>query len=120
WVKRKPSPGSSAVLMRSSDGAIKLDQWPSTNKVGITIWGVVDATFDVKAPLQTWMHLAFVGSASGTDLYADGLYADSVPYALRAPTGPIGGLGDALNAVVDDVRVYDRTLSASEIFDLAQ
>ena len=120
WVKRKPSPGSSAVLMRSSDGAIKLDQWPNTNRVGVTVWGVVDATFDVKAPLQTWIHLAFVGSTGGIDLYADGLYADSVPYALRAPTGPIGGLGDALNAVVDDVRVYDRTLSASEIFDLAQ
>lgn len=120
WVKRKPSPTSSAVLMRSSDAGLKLDQWPSTKKVGLTVWGVVDATFDVQAPLQTWMHLAFVGSSTEVHLYADGLYADSVPHAIRAPTGSIGGLGDPLNAVVDDVRVYDRALTASEIFDLAQ
>ena len=120
WVKRKPSPSSSAALMRSSEGALKLDQWPGTKKVGLTLWGVVDATFDVETPLQTWMHLAFVGTASGVDLYADGSYADSVPYVMRAPTGPMGGLGDPLNAVLDEVRVYDRALTASEIFDLAQ
>ena len=99
---------------------LKLDQWPSTKKVGLTVWGVVDATFDVQAPLQTWMHLAFVGSSTGVELYADGLYADSVPHVIRAPTGSLGGLGDPLNAVVDDVRVYGRALTASEIFDLAQ
>jgi len=120
WVKREPSIGASAALMRSSDGALKLDQWPNTNKVGVTVWGVVDATFDVEAPLGTWMHLAFVGTAAGVDLYSDGVHADSVPVTLRAPTGPIGGLGDPLSAVVDDVRVYDRALSAAEILDLAQ
>jgi hypothetical protein len=120
WVNREPSPGGSAALIRSSDGALKLDQWPNTDKVGVTLWGVVDATFDVVAPLQAWMHLTFVGTAQGIDLYADGIYADSVPYTLRAPTGPLGGFTDALNASVDELRIYNRALSASEILDLAQ
>jgi uncharacterized protein YjdB len=71
-------------------------------------------------PLNTWTHLATTYDGANQNLYINGLLASSVP-----GTGPLtvvsGGLaiaavnGDIFNGTIDEVRVYNRALSAGEI-----
>lgn len=73
-----------------------------------------------------WHHVAFVGSKTGQSVYIDGQVAASSTgavsdYGTSAYNFNIGGCGiwspsgDNFNGKIDDVRTYDRNLSAAEI-----
>jgi hypothetical protein len=73
-------------------------------------------------PLNTWTHVAIVAQSSGTRLYVNGILKQTLaPITLgNAPTAfvTIGNTGDdddPFAGVIDDLRLYDRALSASEI-----
>jgi hypothetical protein len=120
WVQRQDSFNPDARLM-DSEGfpvgcSLRAEQYPNTRQVGITRYGVADYTFNYTAPAGVWTHLAFVGTATQTALYANGLLVDTMPLAFEVPLFNLGSQGDhALLGLLDDVRVYDRTLSASEL-----
>ncbi|WP_179759136.1 DUF4347 domain-containing protein, partial [Hoeflea halophila] len=78
-----------------------------------------------------WHHIAYTYSDTGNSqkLYIDGIevassaYTDSISYT-RGVNTIIGANGDGgndanLNGLVDDVRIYNRALSAAEISNLA-
>lgn len=116
WVKRSPSTGSASVLLRApGSGSILLEQQGDPNRsVGVTEGGS-PASFSYVAPVDTWVHLAFVGEDGETKLYVNGEYHSSV---ARQPLGPLGPFGTAnrwLAGWLDDTRVWRRPLGPNEV-----
>ena len=119
WVRRQASPDASSALLADSSTALKLEQWPGTRQVGFTQFGVDDYSFGYVAPLETWVHLTFVGSGSDTRLYVNGELQATHPKSIPLPLGQLGrGLGDRLKGAVDEIRVFGSALSPTAVTDL--
>ena len=82
----------------------------------------------VSPPLPSsgdWYHLCTVSSGGTTDIYVDGVLHDSVTTASPSATTKEFRLGSSQSATVtsskyyDDIRVFDRALTTSEIKHLA-
>ncbi|MFY0690209.1 MAG: cadherin domain-containing protein [Cyclobacteriaceae bacterium] len=72
-----------------------------------------------------WNHLVGVKDGNGLKLYVNGVLADSVEGLTETITnasklliGENDGQSTLFPGLIDDVRIYDRALSESEIFDL--
>lgn len=120
WVKREDASDGSAVLLSSSAYSLKLEQWPNTNKVGITRFGVADYVFNYTAPIGVWTHLVFVGTSTQTDLYVNGLLQEHLAVGIKLPMSIMGsrdGNADSLKGTLDEVALYNRALLAQEIQD---
>lgn len=90
---------------------------------GIHGWGTsiyVKYTFD-NTMLGTWQHIVGTYDRNTVRLYLNGEEVDSRLYTapLTVNTNHIligkSGFGEYLNGIVDDVRIYNRALSASEV-----
>lgn len=73
-------------------------------------------------PVGVWSHLAVTSDGSTLRLYVDGRLVDSTPVPGQIPATPgqlsIGGdtvWNEWFDGAIDDLRVYDRTLSADEV-----
>lgn len=122
WVKRT-SASTSSVLFAGSSTAIKLEQYKDTGKIGLTRFGVADHVIDYSAPIGDWVHLTFTSDGSTFRAYADGALVGSVNASANLGRSWIGRLVsgsavDAAKADIDEVFVYDRTLSADEVREL--
>ena len=83
-------------------------------------------TFDYIPPTNAWTHIAVVATDTETRLYVNGVFQES-RYPVRLGTGDkantaIGGTGEGVGGdndpfvgAIDEVRVYNRVLSAHEI-----
>lgn len=102
-----------------TDGAVEfvLDHYDASTYHGNTV-----------LPLNTWVHVAGVWDGVNAHIYVNGV-SDATPFAKAAPIGtdtrPIflggrTGSTDVTEGVVDDVRFYNRPLTAAEIADLAK
>lgn len=125
WVNRQDSTNDSAILISDTATSLKLEQYPSTRKVGYTIWGVKDYSFNYTAPVGTWAHLVFVGSTSNIQLYVNGALQDTIATNSTLPRGRIGydiaGRYDKqLKGWLDEPSLYNRMLTPSEIQALYQ
>ena len=82
-----------------------------------------DFTTPSVVPPDTWLHMVFVASRNGTAYwYVNGEEEASVsvkdlPFYNTADLliGAYNGGGLPINAVIDDVRIYDRALTAEEV-----
>ncbi len=104
-------------LLRSATGALRLDQWQNTGRVGYTAFGVADYLVDpaVIAPLGQWVHLVYVADpASGIQVYLNGVWAASNPNYIPLPRDVIGG-ADTANFFLDELVIYDALLTPQEI-----
>ena len=90
WVRRRDGAGLSAPLFIGPVGALKLEQFDSGRKVGLTIFADSDPSFDYQAPAGQWVHLAFVATADGTALFVNGAYVDSIWETLALPLDYFG------------------------------
>jgi GH25 family lysozyme M1 (1,4-beta-N-acetylmuramidase) len=123
WVNRQNAPGSSAALMSDGTYSLKLEQYNGTRKVGVTQLGIGDFVFNYTAPAGTWVHLAFVGTASGTSLYTNGVLQGSITNVVPLPRGYLGAtyvasgnrFVDYLLAGMDEVLCFNSGLSGAEI-----
>lgn len=132
WVNRVNASGTSAALFSdSSTNVLKLEQYNGTRKVGITVSGVADYTFNYTVPQNTWTHLAFVDNGSQVQLYANGVSQGTLPLNFSLPRAYLGldsfSEGDAIGADasrkftdyllgnLDEVQMFNRALSISEI-----
>jgi hypothetical protein len=126
-VKRTGSKRSS-VLIRGipfalPSQALKLEQFNDTHQIGYTKYGIVDATFSptATATLNTWMHLVFVNRAADDriSLYVNGALAGTRIDHFSLSRDQIGSWSDTIPesplAVMDEVAIYSRALSAAEI-----
>jgi hypothetical protein len=122
WVNRWESK-SVSTLISGTTYALKLEQYNATNRVGYTHYSVVDNTLGYTSPLNNWVHLAFVETASGVAVYANGvLMATNVATASLNATAL--GLDnyttytDYLDATLDDVRIYNQALTQLQITNI--
>ena len=91
-------------------------------------WKYVDS--NIAVPLDTWMHLAATyngskltvwinGKAAGSVAVSGATCANNLPLAIGAKHNPDKGLLEAFwDGRLDDVRIYRRALTASEIAGL--
>ncbi|MBI3191553.1 MAG: fibronectin type III domain-containing protein, partial [Pedosphaera parvula] len=124
WVRREDSPAVDARIMDCESfgqgGSLRLEQYSGTNQVGVTRYGSWDSTFGYLAPLATWTHLAFVCDGTKIVLYANGVSGGTIGSVVDLPRWFLGSQGaNAMKGDLDDVRVYDRALSATEAGTLA-
>jgi sugar lactone lactonase YvrE len=124
WVNRWGSKNSS-VLIGGSHDAAKLEQNAQTNHVGFTYYTVADYPFNYVTPMNTWVHLAYVRTSTTLALYTNGVFATSITISRNAALdGTYLGLGyptattDTLDATLNDLRVYNQTLTAQQIYNL--
>ncbi|GFZ92305.1 hypothetical protein GCM10008018_43260 [Paenibacillus marchantiophytorum] len=123
WVNRTDNTAASSSLMSSANYALKLEQYNHTNKVGFSKYGVADYAFNYSAPTGTWVHLTFVGTSTGTTLYVNGTLQETNSAIISLPMDKIGvekgGTTGFLKGSLDDLQIYNRALSAAEIFAIA-
>lgn len=139
WVyKRANAPGYGSVIGRRK-GAGSEDLWilyynNSPNDEVSAGLSTSAGTAHLVGPsgagdLNRWAHLALVYNGSTMRLYRDGLEIASRGHAgsILSETTPLvlgagdngGAISEHVNGILDDVRLYNRALSASEIQELA-
>ena len=127
WVNRGETIETNAVILTGTEGEIKLDQHNKTGKVGITVFGVKDATFNYSVPMGQWVNLTFVSTENRTTLYVNGVEKDHIDLAINGPLTRIGSNSSAtladrgfLNATIDNLKIFDKTLNAEEVKALVE
>jgi len=124
WVKRGQSSYDSTTLLGSSNGALKLEQWQNTGKVGFTKYGTADYVFDYSAPIGEWVHLAFVCDTSGTSLYVNGEFKEKINAVIDCPLTTIGASSrfgtpnEYLSGTLDEIKIFNWALTATEIVNV--
>ena len=123
WINRQNAPGTAAAIMGDGAYELKLEQYNGTRQVGMTHFGAWDANFGVTVPQNTWTHVAFVSTSSGTSLYINGALSATLTNLSPCPRGYIGAsfvssnskIVDYMLGSLDEIMIFNRALSASEI-----
>ena len=126
WINRQNAAAVSAGLMSDGANSLKLEQYNGTRQVGLTVFGVGDYTFGYATPLNTWTHLVIVGTSTGTTLYANGTQVGSLTNSIPLPrkyfgadyVTSTGNILDYMLGTVDEVIIFNRALSTTEISTL--
>ncbi len=119
---------TSSVLIRGvpltfPSQALKLEQYPGTEQIGYTKYGIVDATFSpgASAPLNKWIDIVYVNRAADDQisLYVNGALAGTRTDHFNLSRDQIGSWSDTVPesplAIMDEVVLYNRALSPNEI-----
>lgn len=117
WVKRTGDQAS-ASLLSSQQTAIKLEQVGNGTSIGLTEFGIANHYFTHSTPLNEWQHLTFVGTSNKTTLYINGAFQQTLNVGITLPLTNVGrniNGTDALKAIVDELKVEYRALSANEV-----
>jgi hypothetical protein len=117
WVNRQDSSGPAAKLLDSRFYSIRLEQL-GTGKVGITVYGKADYSFNYTAPIGQWVHLTFTGDATSTSLYVNGALHQTLNVGIKVPLKYLGSKYHAFLGTIDDLKVFDRKLDASGVQSL--
>ncbi|ASK62206.1 hypothetical protein CFK37_08550 [Virgibacillus phasianinus] len=113
WVKLEKTDQPEEILLDSDYGSLKLTQ-TETGNAGFTREGY-DYSFDTAIPTGRWVHVAFRGDLNGTSLFIDGKLQDTLPDNLLLPMHTVGSETNAFKGVIDELKIFDRKLSSSEI-----
>ncbi|MFA5723595.1 MAG: LamG domain-containing protein [Candidatus Pacearchaeota archaeon] len=125
-----------SLIGEASNGGGSGDFGITTNGGYIGMWGALDPTDRSYLSSTTqindnqWHFITTSGNGSYINLYVDGVYEgnmlggtvglDRYPFYIGAvDTGDFGTLGQALyfhSGLIDEVRIWNRTLSAQEIY----
>ena len=132
WVYLQNTPGSSAALVGDGTYSLKLQQYGEKNYVGFSHSGVADYYFEAGLSQNTWSHLAIVYTGSQWQLYRNGALVTTTVYTNGAADGATisgfelprayigvdtfsGSPSDFALAGLDELQIYNRALSATEI-----
>lgn len=122
WLRRDAATGGSSLLS-SRRVAIKLEQWATEGKLGLTRFDVADWHCEASLPLGRWCHLALVATPSRTDFYIDGELAGSIDTSIELPRGWVGssaGWTEFCEASLGQMQFYDTALDAAMVQHLAR
>jgi BspA type Leucine rich repeat region (6 copies)/Concanavalin A-like lectin/glucanases superfamily len=121
WVNRQASTNFATTLLDDGVTSLRLEQYNDTHLVGFTSYGDADYTFDYSAPVDTWVHLAFVSDMVHTYLYVNGVAQSTNEYTIPLPLREFGasdtgsGRGAFLKGAVDEIRIWNMARSAEDI-----
>jgi hypothetical protein len=125
WVNINALPGSasSIVSLTGSSSAVKLGLSSTSLRV---LRNDGTALVTTTAPSTgTWHHVAYTWNGTSNTLYVDGVavIATATAHDGAAVTGGFIGatsaVADFFNGSIDEVRIYDRALTAAEVSSLA-
>jgi hypothetical protein len=127
WVKLATVSGWQAVVIKETASDLSYALYANTDQslpAGTLNAGGTDLNLygGTKLTANTWTHLATTYDGANVRLYVNGIEVRSqaITGSMPVTTNPlrIGGdavWGEYLNGVIDEVRVYNRALSAAEI-----
>ncbi len=127
WVWRNGSQSSYArIVDKMATGGYQLYAYSTNNTLGGYMTNGVTPSGDINSgwaiPNQQWAHVALTYDGTNMLFYGDGVLVKTQAYgsglANTTDTFSIGNNGSGTgnwNGSIDEVRVYDRALSASEI-----
>jgi subtilisin family serine protease len=126
WVKPATLSGWRTALLKEQPGQLVYALYANTdtNRPSAHVFNGADLNTrgTAQLPLNTWTHLAATYDGSALRLYVNGTLASSrgVSGSMPNSTGAlrIGGnavWGEYFNGVIDEVRIYNRALTASQI-----
>jgi PKD repeat protein len=126
WVRPAALSAWRTVVLKERSGGIVYSLY--ANELGnrpvgqVDIGGEKNALGTATLPLDTWSHLAVTWDGTTLRLYVNGSQVASTPVtgSLANSNGPldIGGNGvwsEYFSGLIDEVRVYNRALAATEI-----
>ncbi|MCX9026660.1 MAG: heparin lyase I family protein [Candidatus Methanoperedens sp.] len=121
WVNGKSfsNPRWNDIVRKEGSWAVQVTP---NNKLNFEITGIQDTISDIEVPTDVWTHIAVTLEGTTVNFYKNGVLADTrtqtnVPDA-GLNTIDIGGYtswGTYLNGALDEVKIYNRSLSAAEI-----
>ena len=123
WVRPTASSGWRTVLLKETPSSLAYSLYSAsgTNRPSAWIDGA-SSTGSAAIPLNTWSHVSATYNGTRLKVYVNGVQrADkAVTAAVPVSAGPlqIGGntvWGEYFKGQIDEVRLYDRVLTASEI-----
>ena len=125
WVRPTSNTGWRTVVMKEAVGGLAYALYSSN---GSRPAGYVNTGADVglngtaALPLNTWSHLALTYDGTMLRLFVNGVQVNSLPVTdgITATSGVlrIGGnsvWSEYYRGLIDDVRIYNRALSGTEI-----
>ncbi len=126
WVRPSALGGWRTVVFKERPGGVVYglfaDQAGSRPLGQVFIGSERNATGTSALPLNTWTHLATTYDGAVVRLYVNGVLTGttSVSGAMAASTGVLrlggnGIWGEWFAGLIDEVRIYNRVLSAAEI-----
>jgi hypothetical protein len=126
WVRPTRLGGWRTVVFKERPGGVvyglQADQGAGRPGGQVDIGGERNAVGSASLPLNVWSHLATTYDGAVVRLYVNGALAGSISYAgvIPASTGVLRLGGNSVwtewfAGVLDDVRIYDRALGATEI-----
>lgn len=121
WLRRDATTAGSSLLS-SRRVAIKLEQWATEGKLGLTRFDVADWHCAASLPLGRWCHLTLVATPSRTDFYIDGQLAGSIDASIELPRGWVGssaGWTEFCEASLGQMQFYDQALGPAMVQQLA-
>ncbi len=99
---------------------LKLEQYPNTGQVGYTQSFVADRVFSPGyfSPQDEFIHLVYVKTAAEMQLYANGSLVGANSSTIALSRYQFGdNMAESPFAVVDEIVVYNRSLSQAEVLD---
>jgi len=123
FIIKKTGTKFSAELIRgapleSPSSHLKLEQYPNTGQVGFTESFIADHVFSppVVAPLDQFVHLVYVKDGGGMKAYLNGALAGTSTSSVALYRYQFGDTEtESPIAVVDEIAIYNRALTATEI-----
>jgi hypothetical protein len=128
WVKTDVLDSSNRLIVYYggvADSHIPHISLSANNKWRVSTWGLGNDV-DANSPspqIGVWTHLVGIGSGSNVSLYVNGALAVGPTAVTNDPTDTFLVIGGNVSTMsfdgsIDDVRIYNRALSASEIKEL--
>ncbi len=127
WIRPTSLVGWSCVLMKEFDSDLAYSLYANDNNDQPGTWlasefGTTNSSAPDQLRLDQWTHLAATFDDSTAKLYVNGTLeaTETADNPLRTSSSPLriggdGPWGEWFEGTIDDVRIYDRALSAAEI-----
>jgi len=126
WVRPTSGTGWRTAILKEKTGGLAWSLYTANNAsrpVGYAhVGGDIPVTGTAAVPLNAWTHLALTYDGAALRLYVNGTPVSTTdlagPMASSTSALRIGGnsvWGEYFKGLIDEVRIYDRPLSAAEI-----
>lgn len=130
WIKASVLTTTQRIVSnKGADGTFGYGFGLTSKKLRMTIFGVkdYDTTSDVVTSENVWYQIVVVFDSLNASFYSDGSFIETVVGGVQSQQGSTTTIGRAgllsteyFNGTIDEVRIYNRALSAAEILKLYQ
>lgn len=123
WINTFSDKSPFSFLISGAEGSLRLLSGKGTGKMEASDHQGHERDFNYALPLNVWTMLSFVQTPEGLSLYVNGVHQDTLSgFVMALPLEMIGNNGTwgykTLNADLDEISIFPRKLTVSEIAKL--